>query len=194
MNISQSTIDGRNGSNACTFIALSFGSIYQQYNLNTPVGQYLDRQWQTALVDAIITGNDLHDELFDGHGINIAVDDAIATVGDHCRVRGILQDHNVFGANPLDQFAAIIDLILQQKHSFHVLVVNDMTMLIIVDSNGTLMFIDSHVHGQNGAIIARSVPYLGQQGQLFSVWLNGMLMARRGVGLSVCSLSTISYF
>ena len=53
----------------------------------------------------------------------------------------------MFGVNPLDQFAAIIDLILQQKHYFHVLVVNDMTMLITVDSNGTLMFIDSHVHG-----------------------------------------------
>ena len=89
MDITQSTIDGRNGSNACTFIALSFGSIYQQYNLNTPVGQYLDGQWQTALVDAIRTGNDIHDELFDDHGIKIAVDDAIATVGDHCHVHGI---------------------------------------------------------------------------------------------------------
>ena len=143
---------------------------------------------------AIRTGNDVHDELFDGHGINIAVDDAIATVGDECHVRGILQDHNVFGVNPLDQFTKIIDLILQQKQSFHVLVVNDMTMLIIVDSNGTLIFIDSHVHSRKGAIIARSVPYLGQQGQCFSAWFNGMLMASRGVGLSVCSLSTISYF
>lgn len=86
INVSQSTIDNRNGSNACTFIALSFGSIYQQYNLTTPVGQHLDVQWQTALVDAIRFGNNLHDELFDGHRINIAVDDAIATVGDNFRV------------------------------------------------------------------------------------------------------------
>jgi len=79
----------------------------------------------------------MHDDLFDGGGIDVAVDDAIATVGDHCRVSGILQDYNVFGANPLDQFAAIIDLILQKKQSFHVLVVNEMTTLIIVDFNGT---------------------------------------------------------
>lgn len=82
----------------------------------------------------------------------------------------------------------------QQKRPFHILVVNDMTMLITVDFNGTLMFIDSHVHGQNGAMIAQSVPYLGQQGQLFSAWFNGMLMASCGEGLSVGSLSTISYF
>ena len=194
MNVSQSTIDNRNGSNACTFIALSFGSIYHQYNLTTPVGQHLDVQWQRALVDAIRIGNDLHDELFDGHGINIAVDDAIATVGDDCHVHGILKDHNVFGVNLLDQFTKIIDSILQQTQSFHVLVVNDMAMLIIVDSNGTLMFIDSHVHGRKGAIIARSVPYLREQAQLFSAWFNAMLMASGGVGLSVCSLSTISYF
>ena len=194
MSVSQSTIDNTHGSNACTFIALSFGSIYQQYNLTTPVGQHLDVQWQRALVDDIRIGNDLHDELFDGHRINIAVDDAIATVGDDCHVHGILKDHNVFGVNPLDQFTKIIDSILQQKQSFHVLVVNDMAMLIIVDSNGTLMFIDSHVHGRKGAIIARSVPYLRQKAQLFSAWLNAMLMASGGVGLSVCSLSTISYF
>ena len=78
MDVSQSTIDNRNGSNACTFIALRFGSIYQQYNLN---------------------GNDLHDELFDGHGINIAMNDAIATVGGNCCVCGILRDHSVFGGS-----------------------------------------------------------------------------------------------
>ena len=77
------------------------------------MGQHLDGQWQTALVDAVITGNYMHDELFDDHGTNIAVNDATATVGDHCCVRGILQDHNMFGMNPLDQFAAI-DLILRQ--------------------------------------------------------------------------------
>lgn len=154
-NVSQSTIDGRNGSNACTFIALFFGYIYNQSSLPTPpVGQPLTRQWEAAVIEAIRTGNDIHDELFGGEGINVAVDDAIDAAGDHCHIGGILHEYNVFGANPLDQFAAVIDLILQQKPSCHLLMAYDKTMIIIVDNSGSIIFIDSHIHGRNGALVA----------------------------------------
>lgn len=76
-------------------------------------------------------------------------------------IGGILHECNVFGANSLDQFASVLDLILWQKQSFHVLVVNDKTMMIIVDSNGTLVFMDSHIHGRKGALVAQSDPYQG---------------------------------
>ena len=194
-NVSQSTIDGRNGSNACTFIALFFGYIYHQSSLPTPpVGQPLNQQWEAAVTEAIRTGNDIHDELFGGEGINVAVDDAIDAAGDHCHVGGILHEYNVFGANPLDQFAAIIDLILQQKQSCHVLMANDKTMMIIVDSNGSIIFIDSHIHGRNGALVARSDAYKGHQAQSFSAWVDQILTKNHGVGLSICSLNTVSYF
>lgn len=48
------------------------------------------------------TGNDVHNELFGGEGINVAVDDTIDAAGDHCHVSGILHEYNVFGANLLD--------------------------------------------------------------------------------------------
>ena len=194
INVSQSTIDGRNGSNACTFIALFFGYIYYHCSLPAPrVGQPLTRQWEAAVIEAIRTGNDIHDELFGGEGINVAVDDAIDAAGDHCHVCGILHEYNVFGVNPLDQFAAVIDLILQQKQSCHLLTANDKTMMIIVDSNGTMIFIDSHIHGRNGALVARSDAYKGNQAQLFSAWVDQTLTKNYGVGLSICSLTTVSY-
>ena len=99
----------------------------------------------------------------------------------------IVQEYNVFGADPLNQFAAVINLILQQKQSFHVLVVNDKTMIIIVDSNGTLIFFDSHIHGHHGALVARSGPYQGHQAQSFSNWVNDMLRKSHGVGLAICA-------
>ena len=143
-------------------------------------------------MEAIRAGNDIHDELFEGEGVNVAVDDAITAAGDHFRIGGIINEYNVFGANALDQFTALINVILQQKQSFHVLVVNDLTMLLIVDSSGTLIFIDSHIHGRNGALVARSDSHSGQA-QWFSTWLDQMLFNRRGVGLSICSLTTVYY-
>ena len=157
------------------------------------VGQPLNRQWESAVIEAIRTENDFHDELFGSEGIDVAVEDAVSVTGDHCHISGIVQEY-VFGVDPLNQFAAVINLILQQKQSFHVLVVNDKTMIIIVDSNGTLIFFDSHIHGHHGALVARSDPNQGQQAQSFSNWLNDMLRKSYGVGLAICSLTTVGYF
>ncbi|KAJ7331136.1 hypothetical protein OS493_020838 [Desmophyllum pertusum] len=86
-NMSQSTMDGRNGSNACVFIALNFGLFYHQYKLdNTLLGQNLNGKWQAVLQEAMRAGNEIHDELFDGEGVNVAVDDAIVAAGDLCQV------------------------------------------------------------------------------------------------------------
>lgn len=104
---SQSTFNGRN---AYTFIAHCFGSIYHQLSLRTPaVGQPLNRQWEAAVIEAIRPGNDFHDELFGGEGIDVAVDDAVTTVDEHCHISGTLQEYNVFGAGPINQVAAGID-------------------------------------------------------------------------------------
>ena len=64
----------------------------------------------------------------------------------------------MFGANPLGQLKTAIERLSQQRQSFHVLVVHDMAMLIIVDSFGVVLFIDSHVHGTKGAVIAHFLP------------------------------------
>jgi len=175
-NVSQSTIDGRNGSNACTFIALFFGHIYYHSSLPTPpVGQPLTQQWEGAVTEAIRTGNDIHDELFGGEGINVAVDDAIDAAGDHCHICGILHEYNVFGVNLLYQFYAGIDLILQQKQSCHLLTANEKTMMIIVDGSGSIIFIDSHIYGRNGALVARIDAYQGNQAKAFSAWVDQTL-------------------
>ena len=101
--------------------------VYLRQLLDKP----LNRQWEAAVIEAIRTGNDFHYELFGGEGIDVAVEDAVSAIGDHCHISGIVEEYNVFGADPLNQFAAVINLILQQKQSFHVLVVNDKTMIII---------------------------------------------------------------
>ena len=103
-NMSHSTIDNRNGSNACVFIAFNFGLLYQQFSLdNTLVGQNLNSHWQTALEHDIRAGNDIHDQLFDLEGVNMSVEEGIELAGELCQVGQVLHECNVFGANPSDQ-------------------------------------------------------------------------------------------
>ena len=82
-NMSQSTIDNRNGSNACVFIAFNFGLLYQQYGLdNTMVRHTLDICWQAALEHAIRAGNAIHDQYFDQDGVNVTVQEGIDLAGN----------------------------------------------------------------------------------------------------------------
>ena len=48
-------------------------------------GQNLTAHWQMALVTAIRMGNDMHDELYDAEGVEVAVDDAVSAVGQLAR-------------------------------------------------------------------------------------------------------------
>ena len=92
-NMSQSTIDNRNGSNACVFIAFNFGLLYKQFSLdNTLVGENLNSHWQTALEHAIRAGNDIHDQLFDFEGVNVSVEEGIELAGEVCQVGQVLRE------------------------------------------------------------------------------------------------------
>ena len=163
-NVSQSTLDGRNGSNACVFIALCFGRIHQSAKLANFQGHQLSSQWQAALKEAIRMGNGMHDELYDRQGVNVTLEDALDAVGAICQICGVEQEFNVFGSSPLDQLENVVHSILQQSTpSFHILMVIDMAMLLIVDSDGSLILVDSHMHGSMGALIARCVTYQGNQ-------------------------------
>ena len=82
---SQSSIAGRNGSNACTFIALCFGKLFVQQKLPLPVNSNLN-SWIAALHYAIIKGNDTHDALFDNDAVNLSVQEAVEMAGDECGV------------------------------------------------------------------------------------------------------------
>ena len=47
-------------------------------------------------MEAIRAGNEIHDELFEGEGVNVAVNDAITAAGDHLRIGGIVREYNVW--------------------------------------------------------------------------------------------------
>lgn len=49
--------------------------------------------------EAILKGNEIHDDLFDNDAIYVAVDEAVELAGDECGVNCIESQCDIFGRN-----------------------------------------------------------------------------------------------
>lgn len=60
IDFSQGCVDGRNGSNACSLIALVISQVIQ--HVEVPMGGLLSPLWTTMLYDSMVTGNNIYDQ------------------------------------------------------------------------------------------------------------------------------------
>ena len=191
-NFSQSTIQGRNGSNACAFISLYFGQVASK-GLPLRRGLALDVQWKDTLMEAMTRGNDLHDELFDYEGINLTVDEAVEMAGEDCGVLCLGQQKDLFGGTAVaKQLLAefLNELSGRGQRSCFLFFSCGRTMLLFIDSSGHLYFVDSHSHRDCGALIASAPPGYGEA---FADWIDRMMILNWQTPLTVGSLSEVIY-
>jgi len=189
---SQSTIGGRNGSNACTLIALYMGKVASVLDLPPPNGLSLDPLWKMSLEESIIVGNSIHDDVYDHEGINLDVDEAIDVGGEICSAQGTGQQMDFMpNFNPKDTFGNYINELCQRgSKSHHILQIHGRAMLLTFDVNGTIYFVDSHLHGKQGAMIAVSPPNTGHE---FATWLDRMMSDCWGCTLTLGSIVEVMY-
>ena len=188
---SQSNMHGRNGSNACTFIALSFGKTFVDQKLLLPMNHDLDT-WINGLHYAIIKGNQVHDALFDNDAVNLSVQDTVEMAGDEFGVKGLGQQVDFFGRNSLQDVSEYIcRLASKQERQCIGIVTCGRTMLFTIDEHKAVGLIDSHQHGVGtGAIIACVSPKFERN---LIAWFNNMMQQFWNCELSTCSLTVIQY-
>lgn len=190
---SPSTIQGRTGSNACTFIALLMGKQWMEGHLLWPTGDILAESWRKSLFEAMIKGNKIHDDLFDRQAVDLDVEDAIALADNECGVQGVGQQTDIFGVNPVHQLANALIQEAQNNASKSccLLTSEKQTMLLVVNCDSSAMIIDSHSHGNDGAIIACS-----QAGciHLLAQCLDAMMNDIWQKPLAVATITKIVYF
>ena len=152
----QSTLGGRSGSNACTFIALYFGHLYLHCKLPPPLHSVLSMEWKSALYKAMKKGNEIHDELFEGEGVDVAVEDAVEMAGTECFVQYIGQGLDLIGSDCEDQLAEVMEMLSTSTppSSCNVVVTRGTSFLFIVNKDRSCMIVDSHRHVNVGAMIA----------------------------------------
>lgn len=155
-NISQSTLCGRIGSNACTVIAVlsGFHFIKNKFHVDA-AGNLLCEKWCSSLIDAIIEGNRVHDFVYAGAPINLDVEDVADTFGADIHVQAV-DDTEYFVVN--NNYSTQLCDIVRKKTitgfpAAGVLIANGKSSCIYIDEQSNLVFTDSHKHREKGALI-----------------------------------------
>ena len=159
--ISQSTILGRTGSNACTFIALLFSKMFFSENVQIPVlNSPLSQTWVYQLiVQGILVGNSIYDSVTQNIPQTFGVSQALqastvlnnviggTTVGPEMPVSIIPE------ASPAANLPFHWRTALTHGKTTSIFILNSNTVVFIPTTQGVFL-LDSHLHGNSGAHVA----------------------------------------
>ena len=154
--ISQSTLEGRNGSSACSVIALIFAHGVWHERLNLQPTRELCPLWAMLLCASIRVGNRLYDRCRCSLPQCFLSASEGATVAEHCvsvsvhsplAVR-VYDDHAP--TTLVHQLSALCD---GSHRNAALLTANEKTVLFLALAGQSIALVDSHRHGDHGAKI-----------------------------------------
>ena len=88
--IAQSSLGGRQGSNASTIIAVRFGGYAMMHKLDISLlWNQLPQLWITPFVNARCDGNGIYDDLFGDTAVYLDVEDVVQAAGTECNVQSV---------------------------------------------------------------------------------------------------------
>lgn len=152
--ISQSSLGGRNGSNACTLIAIFVGNYFLKNMLPAINSIVLPKEWSLAVVNCINDGNTLYDVVFEGQAINLDVEDAFQNFAEELQLG--TYDENLCNCTNQDM-SSVIGIISQfadaPERKAGVLITEGLTVAVLCFGGGPVAIVDSHQHGGNGALV-----------------------------------------
>lgn len=159
-NFSQSTLFGRNGSTACTFIALLLAKFYF---LNTTVLQLtqqlsLPLTWTNLIINCMSLGNQIYDNITRVPGQYFSVEEAIHFITN---ITGNVEVEESLDLSTVNENAAVpqsslgfyLPRLTRENNLGSIVIMNGKT-ISLVGQNNNIILMDSHLHGQMGAMIA----------------------------------------
>lgn len=156
--ISQSYYGGRNGSNACTIIALIIGRLFSRSDIYMPPFGYLTESWINLYTASIVEGNALYDKILKDFGVlDLSIEEATEHFGPKLNIKCI--------GNPLPvTFESEIETVRvsYQLQRFSSLCKKQVVLFIhrfrtgsfLIYPDGSIIFSDSHSYGEEGALLA----------------------------------------
>jgi len=156
-NMSQSTIDGRNGSNACTVIALVLANLLNTSHLHLQPSNALPKQWVDVVISSIRQGNALYDQsrgnlphryLSVAEAANVAKDFVDVSVSRPLPVRIVDTHERSTLKNNIHQICLEST---NDKNSYAIFIINELSFLFVGMRKNILVLVDTHIHDAGGA-------------------------------------------
>lgn len=188
--VCQSEFCGRDGSNACTLICIFLGLMFKKHKFPSLLASnVLSPQWKTAIANAIVDGNTLHDSAFQGHAINLDVEDAFHNFEDELELASydeqqcycVNQDLN--NLVPLFTQHAVPDL------QTGVLVVAGRSVAVLrFVQTGEFVIVDTHKHSESGTLV-------GISGDITSLlnWYKKIVQRHFNTVFRFCSVTWLTF-
>ena len=193
-NLSQSSICGRQGSNACTIIASLVGYHFIKRSLPELTLSTLPSQWFEVVVDTMVEGNALHDILFDGEARNLDIEDAVESCGNDLHISRYDQpigfDLRSGDFSPLANTLQTRASRLQNQVA--VFITGFRSVALLFWQTRAFAIVDSHSHGQYGAIIAYASAGQTSSSKIVT-WLSKMVYKYFNGSLGLCTLTFVIY-
>ena len=141
--------------------------------------------WKQSLYEAMIKGNKIHDDLFDHEAVSLA--------DNECGVQSLGKQIDIFGLSSVHQLANFLIQEAQnhKSKSCSVIMTQRHATLLAVNSDSSAMIVDSHSHGNDGAIIACTPP---GSIHLLAQWLDALMNDIWQHSLTIASVTKVFYF
>ena len=152
-----STLYGRNGSNACAFIALLLAKFYFLRKSALSLSKYISLllNWINLFINCISLGNHIYDSVTTGIGRYFSVQEDTPFLG---LITGNEQDSfdlSILNENPMVPQRSLgfyLERLTKEDNLAAVVIMNGIT-ISLVGQNNNLIVIVGHLHGQLGAMV-----------------------------------------
>ena len=157
--ISQSYYGGRNGSNACTVIAVLIARTFCCGSIKPQQTESLKDSWINLVSSCIAEGNRLYDMLINSKkqgAIYLSVEDVVEEFGNTLQVKNLGCSLPVSFVS--ETKTATIGFQLERLQKLHerlavIFIKDSRSGVFLFDKDGLLLFADSHPYGSGGAML-----------------------------------------
>eukprot|EP00794_Sanderia_malayensis_P009991 gene9991-11012_t len=155
--ICQSYHGGRNGSNACTIIALIIGRLFARSEIFTPPFGYLSETWINLYTTSIVEGNALYDSILKEFGVlDLSIEEAAEHFASKLNIKKIASPLPVSFQSDIETVTIAFQLkqFINLRKKLVVLFIHKFrTGSFLIYPDGSILFSDSHSYGEEGALL-----------------------------------------
>ncbi|CAH3176756.1 unnamed protein product [Porites lobata] len=158
--ISQSCYGGRNGSNACTIIAVLIARAFCCSDITSLQTGNLSEDWINLLSSCIAEGNRLYDKLVNSKQqgeIYLSVEDVSEEFGSALQIKNLGSSLPVSFISETETATVLFQLErlrrLDERRQAVIFIKDYRTGVFLLEKDGPVLFVDSHRYGSGGAVI-----------------------------------------